>query len=78
MKTKEKQKKLDYLCKSFRSIAPDSVTNNWPVLMMDVMKQRVSGMKDQGLEMGMDGVGFERLAVGQLPELRIRGAAQTA
>lgn len=35
-------------------------------------------MEDQGIEMGMDGEGFELLAVGQLPELRIRGAAQTA
>ena len=46
--------------------------------MMDVMKQHCSGMQDQGMEMGMDGVGFELLAAGQLPELRIRGAAQTA
>lgn len=35
-------------------------------------------MQDQGIETGMDGVGFELLAVGQLPELGIREAAQTA
>lgn len=46
--------------------------------MMDVIKQHCSGMQDQGIEMGMDGVGFVLLVVGQLLELGIRGAAQTA
>lgn len=41
------------------------------MFMMDDMKLRCSGMWDQGMEMGMDGLGFERLVVGQLPELRI-------
>lgn len=49
----------------------DCIRNNWPVFMMDDMKLRCSGMWDQGMEMGMDGLGFERLVVGQLPELRI-------
>lgn len=69
--------------KSLRKIARGiiknaSIKNNWSALTMDVMKQHCSGMQDQGMEMGMDGVGFELLAPGQLPELRIRGAAQTA
>lgn len=77
VKTRE-QEKSDYFSKSFERIAPDSIKNNWLAAMMDVMKQHCSGMQDQAMEMGMYGVGFELLAVGQLPELRIRGAAQTA
>lgn len=52
--------------------------NNWPALMMDVVKPHCSGMPDQGTEMGMHGVGFVLLPVGQLPQLWIRGAARTA
>lgn len=78
MKKKMQQKKFNYFCKSLRRIAHDSIRNNWLALMMDVINEQCSGMEDQGMEMGMDGVGFELQAVGQLPELRIRGAAQTA
>lgn len=37
-------KKSDYFCKSFKKIAPDSMKNNWPALMMDVIRQHCSGM----------------------------------
>lgn len=46
--------------------------------MRNAMKQYYCGMQHPGMEMGMDEVGFELLAVGQLPELGMRGAAQTA
>lgn len=42
------------------------------------MRQNGGGMPDQGTHMRMHGVGFVPLTVGQLPELWIRGAAQTA
>jgi len=74
--TKQLKKKSD--CLYLLWTAHGSIKNNWSALMMDAMKQHCSGMQDQGMEMGMYGVGFELLAVGQLPELRIRGAAQTA
>lgn len=32
--------------KSFNRIARDSIMNNWPALMTDVMKQHCSGIPD--------------------------------